>query len=147
MFRQLCLLPACLVAATAATANTDFGTADDARSIAGQMSEIIAANGIDSGIEAMHDLAMPFATSKMGIHIFEDSIIVGDNREPELIASSYAEVQDLTGESMWPRIVAAADTKSDAILEWYHYDTEAEYTYECYSEWAIAGSAIVMVCR
>lgn len=90
----------------------------------------------------MHDANKPFSASQMGIHVFEQSIIVADNREPELIATSYAEVEDLTGEPMWPRIVAAADASSDAILEWYHYDTQAEYTYQCYSEWSMPGEVV-----
>lgn len=131
---------------TSATAG-DFGSEQDARNIANQMSTIIQASGIDAGIAAMHDAGQPFSASQLGIHVFEDGIIVGDNREPELLAASYADVADLTGEPMWPRIVAAANEQADAILEWYHYDTEAEYTYACYSEWAIADSALVMVCR
>jgi len=126
---------------------SDFGTAEEAKTIAGQLSAIVQSGGIDAGIAAMHDAGQPFSSSVLGIHLFEDGIIVGDNREPELLASSYETVEDLTGEPMWPRIVAAADVKGDAMLEWYHYDTEAEYTYACYSEWAIEGSALVMVCR
>jgi len=33
------------------------------------------------------------------------------------------------------------------MLEWYHYDTEAEYSDACYSEWAVEGTALVKVCR
>ena len=95
----------------------------------------------------MHDPALPFSASSLGIHVFEKSIIVADNREPELIASSYAEVQDLTDEAMWPRIVDAADTKGEAVLKWYHYDTEAIYDYHCHSEWATPGDVLIMVCR
>lgn len=126
---------------------SDFGTKEEARDIARQLTAIVQNGGVDAGIDAMHDAAKPFSSSVLGIHLFEDGIIVGDNREPELLAASYEEVEDLTGEAMWPRIVAAADAKDDAILEWYHYDTEVEYSYACYSEWAIEGSALVMVCR
>jgi hypothetical protein len=83
----------------------------------------------------------------MGVHLFEHGIIVGDSREPALSAASYEDVADLTGGPMWPRIMAAADAKDDAILEWYHHDTEQEYTYACYSEWAIQGTALGMACR
>ncbi|MEL7104694.1 MAG: hypothetical protein AAGM21_02155 [Pseudomonadota bacterium] len=138
---------AALLAATAAHASVDFGTAEDAKTITSEMVEIIQSQGLEAGIAAMHDPAKPFSASKMGIHVFEQSVIVADNREPELIASSYAEVEDLTGEPMWPRIEAAADASGDAVLEWYHYDTEAEYTYNCHSEWAVPGDVIVMTCR
>lgn len=138
---------AAFVAASTAHASVDFGTAEDAKNITSEMVQIIQSEGLDAGINAMHDPAKPFSTSKMGIHVFEQSVIVADNREPELIASSYAEVEDLTGEPMWPRIVAAADASGDAVLEWYHYDTEAEYTYNCHSEWAVPGDVIVMTCR
>lgn len=143
----LCTVVCGIGLAGPAIASNDFGTEQESQDIAAMMVEIISTGGVDAGIAAMHDASLPFATSTMGIHVFEDSIIVADNREPELIATSYAEVADLTGESMWPRIVAAADASSDAILEWYHYDTELEYTYQCYTEWATPGSVIVMVCR
>lgn len=145
--KQKTLAVALMGFATVASASSEFGTETEAQDIAKQMTSIIQSDGLDAAIAAMHDASLPFSTSAMGIHVFEQSIIVADNREPELIAASYVEVQDLTGEAMWPRIVAAADTKSDAILEWYHYDTEAEYAYQCYSEWATAGEVIVMVCR
>jgi len=144
---RLILAASLALLGTSATAMNDFGTEDEARAIASKMTQIIQSDGLDAGIAAMHDASMPFSASQMGIHVFEQSIIVADNREPELIASSYAEVEDLTGEAMWPRIVAAADASSDAILEWYHYDTEAEYTYQCYSEWSVPGDVLVMVCR
>ena len=143
-----CLLTVSGILSTSmAWAAEDFGTLEEAQGIASRMTEIIQAGGVDAGINAMHDDSEPFAASALGIHVFEDGIIVADNREPELLATSYEEVADLTGEPMWPRIVAAADASGDAILEWYHYDTEAEYTYACHSEWAQPGSTIVMVCR
>lgn len=138
-----------MLAATASpiSASESFGTRDAAVALVDEMVAIIADGGVDAGIVAMHDPDLPFATSVMGVHIFEQAIIVADNREPELIATSYAEVQDLTGEPMWPRIVAAADAEGDATLLWYHYDTEEVYEYSCPSKWAVAGDVIVMVCR
>ncbi len=147
MIRSLFFASALAASATITQAGTAFGTDDEARAMAAAMSEIVRGEGLESAIAAMHDPALPFATTQMGVHVFESSIIVADNREPELIATSYADVQDLTGEAMWPRITAAADNQSDAILEWYHYDTEAEYTYHCYSEWASGNDVLVMVCR
>lgn len=137
----------CILGATSVSAGVAFGTDEEARSIAAQMNKIVQSGGVDAAIDAMHSPDQLFVTTQMGVHVFEQSIIVAENREPELIASSYAEVEDLTGEPMWPRILAAADAKSDAILEWYHYDTETEYTYNCYSEWATPGDVLVMVCR
>ena len=122
-----------------------FGTADEAEAILQQIVEIIDAGGIGQAISAVHDPGQPFARSAMGIHVFADTIILADNREPELIAMSYAEVEDLTGQTMWPRIVAAAETGTPAVLDWYHYDTKARYAYRCHC--AYARRAIVMVCR
>jgi len=148
MTRSLATLIAALgLAAGTAHAGTDFGTDDDARSIASAMKAVISDGGVDAAIAAMHDPAHPFSGSQLGIHVFVDSIIVADNREPELIASSYAEVQDLLEKPMWPRIIEAANTDSDAMLKWYHYDTEEVYDYHCYSTWAEADSVLVMVCR
>jgi len=143
----LLLSSALVVAASISVASGDFGTTEEAQAIAGAMTSIIADGGVNAGIAAMHDPGKPFVTSAMGIHLFEQGVIVADNREPELIATSYVDLADLTGESMWPRITAAADAGGDAILEWYHYDTEAEYTYQCHSEWAVSGDVLVMVCR
>lgn len=69
-------------------ANGDFGTKAEAREIAAGLSGIIQTYGVDAGNNAMHDAAMPFSTSQLGIHVFEQGIIVADNREPELIATS-----------------------------------------------------------
>ncbi len=140
-------IAAATITATSAVAREDFGSQADAQEIAAMMTEIVQAGGVGAAIDAMHATDKPFAESVLGIHVFEDGIIVADNREPELIASSYEEVADLTGEPMWPRIVAAADQSGDAVLEWYHYDTEAEYTYLCHSEWADGDTVLVMVCR
>lgn len=145
-------LPPAAFAALAAVismahASTEFGSKEEAQQIAATLSAIVQTEGLEEAISALHDPERPFSASRLGIHIFEKSVIVADNREPELIASSYAEIEDLTGEPMWPRITAAADARSDAVLEWYHYDTEAEYTYHCHSEWAVSGDVLVMVCR
>lgn len=142
-----CLKLTTALCAFAASHAFAFGTLEEAETMAAEMISIINTDGVDGAISAMHDPAKPFSASVMGIHVFEDTIIVADNREPELIATSYADVQDLTGEAMWPRISAAADTKSEAVLEWYHYDTEAEYTYNCYSERAANEAVVVMICR
>lgn len=144
--RSTALIAAFGLTASIGTAG-DFGSADEARTIGMMLADIVAEGGVDAGISAMHDPSLPFSSSSLGIHLFEAGIIVGDNREPELIASSYEEVQDLTGEPMWPRIVDAADQNGEAVLEWYHYDTEAEYSYNCFSTWAEADTALVMVCR
>ncbi|MEM9969982.1 MAG: hypothetical protein AAF762_02630 [Pseudomonadota bacterium] len=83
-----------------AHASGDFGTEEEARSIANQMTAIIQDGGVDAAIAARHDPALPFAEAQMGVHVFEQSIIVADNRKPEFIDSSYAEVEDLVGEAM-----------------------------------------------
>ncbi len=145
--RTLCFAIGLASVPTLGFAMGDFGTAEEAQSLANQMTAIVNEGGVDAAISAMHDPSLPFTATEMGVHVFEQSIIVADNREPELIASSYAAVEDLTGEPMWPRIIAAADEQGEAVLEWYHYDTEAEYTYNCYSEWATPQEVLVMVCR
>lgn len=145
--KNICAGVCLLLSASVAFADGDFGTENEARTIAASMSEVITTNGLDAAIAAMHDSSYPFSTSDLGIHVFEQGVIVADNREPELTATSYVDLADLTGDSMWPRITSAADAQSDAILEWYHYDTEAEYSYKCYSEWAQASEVLVMVCR
>ncbi|MEO9827482.1 MAG: hypothetical protein ABJF50_24005 [Paracoccaceae bacterium] len=145
--KSLSVAAALMLCAGNVFAGAAFGTQEEAKAIAAQMTSIVQDGGVEAAISAMHDPALPFSESQMGVHVFEQNIIVADNREPELIASSYAELADLTGDSMWPRIVAAADQSGDAILEWYHYDTEAEYTYNCHSEWAVQGDVLIMVCR
>jgi hypothetical protein len=117
-------LSAALFCGTMAIAG-DFGTSEEARRITSQLTEIVSGGGIDAGIAAMHDPSYPFFSSTMGVHLSEQGIIVGNNREAGLLAASYEDVADLTVAPMWPRFMAAAD----AILEWHHYDTEQEYTY------------------
>ncbi len=133
--------------ASVAVSGTAFGTEADARKMATYLSEIIVVDGVDAGIDAMNDPDMPFASSAMGLQIFEGSMIVADNRAPDLEVTSFADVADLTWTPMWPRIVEAAHTGEDATLQWYHYDTETEYTFHCYSEWAQGNSVLVMACR
>ncbi len=136
-----------LFTASAALSGTAFGTEADARKMTTYLSEIIVLDGIEAAIDAMADPEMPFASSAMGLQIFEGSMVVADNRAPDLAAVSYADVPDLTWTPVWPRIVAAADTGAHAKLEWYHYDNKTEYTYHCYSEWAQGNSVLVMACR
>lgn len=124
-----------------------LGTKEDAINIANELSAIVQSHGLDAGIAAMQDPDMRFSTSSLGIHLFNRGIIVADNREPELLAASYVDLADLTGEPMWPRITAAAAIDDDAMLEWYHYDTQEEYLFACHSTWAVAETVIVMVCR
>lgn len=131
VMRVISITTAIAFSASEAFASGEFSGAEDAKPIANQMTTIIQSSGLDAAIDAMHDSSLPFAASQMGIHVFEQSIIVADNRELELIASSYADVQDLTGDTKWPRITAAADVNGEAVLDWYHYDIEAEYTFNC----------------
>lgn len=131
----------------AALAAGEFGSEAESRAITDRMVEIINSQGVDAGIAAMHDGGEPFVGAQMGVHVFESGIIVADNREPELIATSYEEVADLTEEPMWPRIVAAADAEGEAQLKWYHYDTEAVYDYQCFSKWTDQPEILVMTCR
>lgn len=72
-----------------AFAGNAFGTDAEARALAAEMIAIITDGGVDAAIDAMHDASKPFVNAAMGVHVFEQSIIVADNREPELIASSY----------------------------------------------------------
>ncbi|MEL6521217.1 MAG: hypothetical protein AAFQ66_09640 [Pseudomonadota bacterium] len=135
------------LASLAQAGSGEFGSLEEARDYANQLSTIIREDSVEASMLAMHSPDHPFQSSPMGIHVFEQGIIVADNREPELISVSYEDLADLTGENMWPRIVEAANSKSEAELEWYHYDTGAEYSFACYSEWAVPDEVLIMVCR
>ena len=67
--------------------------------------------------------------------------------EPETIAADYSETADLTGALVWPIISAAAEVGGDANLKWYHYDTQEEYDYKCFSKRSADIDVTVMVCR
>lgn len=140
---------AAAIAATAlpAVAGTDFGTPAEARQMAENMVRIIDRDGIEAGLRALHNVDHPFWGSPLGVNLFQGSILVGDNREPEMVAADYSETSDMTGQMVWPRIVAAADAKSDAELKWYHYDTQEAYDYHCHSLRASRDDGLVMVCR
>lgn len=130
-----------------AFADGDFGTKDDARTIADLMIEIVETRGVEAAVTAMHSSDMPFVGSRMGVNLFEGSTVIADNREPETIAADYSEIADLTGTIVWPVIAAAAAIEGDAELKWYHYDTQAEYDYKCHSKRARDVDVTVMVCR
>jgi hypothetical protein len=83
----------------------------------------------------------------MGVNLFQGSIVIADNREPETVAADYSETADLTGAVVWPRIRDAGQVGDDAILTWYHYDTQEAYEYHCYSKRADRDEGLVMVCR
>lgn len=141
------ILSAALGLAGRADAGTDFGSAEQARALSLALVAIIDARGIGAAIDAMHDPDQPFAASRMGVNLFAGSLVIADNREPEMVAADFAEQADLTGAPAWPRIAAAADSGGDAVLEWYHYDTQAPYTYHCHSARAQRDDGLVMVCR
>ena len=128
-------------------ADSDFGTKEEARSMADLMIEIVEEQGLEAAVRAMHENDMPFVGSRMGVNLFEGSTVIADNREPETIAADYSQTADLTGALVWPLISAAAATEGDAELKWYHYDTQEEYDYKCHSKSAQSMDVTVMVCR
>lgn len=128
-------------------ADGDFGTREEAIVLADAIIAIVEAEGVEAAVEAMHEPDMPFVSSRMGINLFSGSTVIADNREPETIAADYSATADLTGALVWPIIAAAAQAGGDAELKWYHYDTQEEYDYKCYSIRFAPADATVMVCR
>ena len=129
------------------SAGTDFGTRADAQVIADQVIRRLDEGGLQSTIEAMFYPALPFASSPMGVNLFAGSVVVGDNREPEMVEADYAEASDLTGALVWPLVDAAADAREDVILRWYHYETQEVYDYHCLCARAKNRLHTIMVCR
>ncbi len=134
-------------AAGAAAAAPPLGTKEEARRLAEKLVEIIDAEGVDAATKALYDPAQPFMSTRMGVNLFRGSVVIGDNREPETVAAAYDETEDLTGEPVWPRISAAADKADDAVLKWYHYDTQEVYDFKCFSMRASRDDGLVMICR
>ncbi len=132
---------------TAGFTDGDFGTREEAKQLAELMISIVDRDGIEAAVTAMHQPDQPFVSSRMGINLFSGSTVIADNREPETIAADYSETADLTGALVWPIVAAAAAVEGDAALKWYHYDTQEEYDYMCYSKASAVGDATVMVCR
>lgn len=128
-------------------ADGDFGTRAEAKALADRMIAIVDSDGIEAAIQAMHNPAEPFVSARMGVNLFSGSTVIADNREPETIAADYSETADLTGTMVWPLIDAAALAEDDALLKWYHYDTQESYDYKCYSKRSADADATVMVCR
>lgn len=135
------------VVATATFADGDFGTREEAQSIAEAMISIVDADGMEAAIGAMHDPAQPFVQTRMGVNLFAGSTVIADNREPETIAADYSATADLTGALVWPIISAAAEVEEDASLKWYHYDTQDAYDYQCFAKKSAVADVTVMVCR
>ena len=132
---------------TSSQAGTDFGTAEDARAIAEAMISIVDERGIEHAAAVMHDPEYPFQGTRLGVNLFKNATVVADNREPEMVAADYANIRDLTGALVWPLISEAANGPGDAVLKWYHYDTQEAYDFHCYSLRASRDDGLVMVCR
>ncbi len=130
-----------------ACAGTDFGTRQEAENLAEALIRIIDAQGVQAAANAVYDPEKPFVHSPMGVNLFLGSMVIADNREPEMISADYSQIPDLTGKPVWPRIASAAAAKSDTVLKWYHYDTQEHYDFHCASRKAVQEDAIVMVCR
>lgn len=131
-----------------AQAGQDFGTRDEARALAERLVAIIDEKGIKAAVEAIYDPALPFVGSRMGVNLFQGSMVIADNREPETVAADYSAIADLTGAPVWPRVSAAAESGGDdAVLKWYHYDTQEVYDYHCFSMHAARDDGYVMICR
>jgi len=136
-----------LLAAPSVQAGSDFGTREEAQRLASALIDIVEADGIEAAVEAMHDRDHPFVTSRMGVNLFQNSTVIADNREPEMVATDYSHIADLTGTIVWPIIDDAARIEDDAVLKWYHYETQEEYVYDCFSKRSMRDDATVMVCR
>ena len=145
MFKRV--VAALLFCASPSMADSDFGTKEEAKELASALILIIEAQGINAAASAVMDPSQPFLTSRMGVNLLTGSTIIADNREPETVAADYKEISDLTGEVVWPRIMAAAENNDDAMLKWYHYDTQEHYDYKCFSMKAERDEGLVMVCR
>ena len=135
------------LAAAPAFAAEDFGTREEARALARALVSVIDREGLAAAAQAVVDPDGPFRHSRMGVNLFNGPTVIADNREPETVAMDYSQVADLTGALVWPIIHAAAQKEDDALLKWYHYDTQEEYDYRCYSMMAARDGGVVMVCR
>ena len=133
--------------ANASWAAQPFGTKEEARRLAEQLIQVIEAEGIRAAAEAVYNPEMPFLHTAMGVNLFTGSTVIADNREPEMVAADFSQTEDLTGAPAWPRIAAAADIADDAVLKWYHYDTQEVYDFHCFSMRATRDDGLVMVCR
>ena len=147
MKRIATAVAASLLANGIAVAGTDFGTREEAEKLADAMIEILDTEGPSKAVSALFDPELPFASTRLGVNLFEGSVIIGDNREPEMVAADYSETEDLTGVTVWDWIDAAADRGDDVVLKWYHYDTQAVYDFHCYSKHSKDQKYTVMVCR
>lgn len=147
MKRIATALCALMLAPSVASSGTDFGTREEATDMANALIEILDTDGLSAGVKALFDPKLPFARSPLGINLFAGSVVVGDNREPEMVAADYAETSDLTGALVWDLVDVAADVGEDVVLKWYHYDTQAIYDFHCYSKHSGNGEYTVMVCR
>lgn len=125
----------------------EFGTRQAAEDLARRLIDIVERDGVTAAASSVYDPALPFVGTRMGVNLLTAGTIIADNREPEMVASDYTRIEDLTGHRIWPRLLAAADTGEDAVLKWYHYDTQEAYDYRCLTRRAVRDDAMVMVCR
>ena len=130
-----------------AKAGTDFGTDEEADAMATRVIAMLDSAGLPATIEALFDPNLPFAASPLGINLFSGSVVVGDNREPEMVEADYSKNRDLTGKLFWPLVDAAADNREYVVLKWYHYDTQEVYDYHCLCARADIRDHTIMICR
>lgn len=125
----------------------DFGTRAEAVALAEALIDRIEREGLQAGIDAVFDRSGPYAATRQGVNLFAGPVLIADNREPEMVAAAFDRTPDMTGVPAWPRIVEARRSGGDAVLTWYHYDTQAAYDYRCVVRGAATIDASVMICR
>ena len=136
-----------LLTSALAQADSSLGTKEETDLLAAEIVRIIDEKGMDRAVQALVDPAMPFASTRQGVNLFDGSIIVGDNREPEMVRADYADLTDLNGALMWKLISEAAPENAEVVIKWYHYDTQEVYDYSCLARNAADPRFTVMVCR
>lgn len=125
----------------------DFGTFEEGDRLAAQVVQLIDERGMAGAAESLFDPDLPFASTRQGINLFEGSVLVGDNREPEMVEEDFSQLEDLTGAIPWTKIESAMETDGLLTLKWYHYDTQEPYDYNCIARRARNPRYAVLVCR
>jgi hypothetical protein len=143
----IAILALVLIGNLPSQAGKSLGTREEGEELARLMIEKIEDMGIRDATAAMFDPSLPFSSTRQGINVFTGSVLVGDNREPEMVEQDYRDITDLTGALIWTEMTAGLAENREITLKWYHYDTQEVYDFSCVLRATSDSEHTVMVCR
>lgn len=133
-----------IMAATgsAAAADTPYGTAAEAASIAGAIGQLTESNGVEAVIGTLGEPGSALNSAPMAIIVKEltddnTMLIRVHNKFPEINDMDFTDVQDLDGNYIFADTLAALDAGDPAMTNfvWPRFDDDRQHAFECLNRW------------